>query len=80
MGFFGKSRSKKFGEIMFKIKLGKNGLTFSGFVRHENLHFKSQFLILGTIRSEIRSDRSDLVDLITINRSPRSDIPQRKND
>ena len=80
MGFFGKSRSKKSGEIMFKIKLSKNGLMFSGFVRHENLHFESEFLILGTIRSEIRSDRSDLVDLIPINRTARSNISQRKND
>jgi len=65
---------------MFNIKLSKNGLTFSGFARHKNLHFESQFLILGTIRSEIRSDRSDLVDLIPINRTARSDISQRKND
>ncbi len=42
--------------------------------------FNYYFFILGTIRSQIRSDRSDLVDLITINRGPRSDIPQRKND
>ena len=65
---------------MFKIKLSKIGLKFLGFARHENLIFESQFLILGTVRSEIRSDRSDLVDLIPINRTTRSVIPQRKND
>ncbi len=80
MGFFGKSRSKKSGEIMFKIKLSKIYLTFSGFARHKNLNIELQFLILGTIRSEIRSDRSDLVDLIPINRTARSNISQRKND
>ncbi len=65
---------------MFKIKLSKIGLTFSGFARHKNLNLKLHFLILGTIRSEIRSDRSDLVDLIPINRTARSNISQRKND
>ncbi len=38
------------------------------------------FFTSGTNRSQIRSGRSDLVDLITINRTLRSDIPQRKND
>ena len=51
-----------------------------GFARRKNQYFEPLFFISGTNRSQIRSDRSDLVDLITINRSTRSDIPQRKND